>query len=182
MSALSDYFLRTNRLGFRLWTEADEPLAFGLWGDPQVTRLLGGPFSEEQIRQRLAKHIAMAKEHGIQYWPIFLRATDEHVGCCGLQPYKPGIPELGYHLRRDFWGQGIAKEAATAVIEYGFANLEIEAIFAGHYPENVSSRKVLLSLGFEYAGEQVYPPTGMLEPTYLLHRRIPRLSTQAALG
>jgi RimJ/RimL family protein N-acetyltransferase len=170
MSVPREYFLTTKRLGFRHWTEADEALAFGLWGDPQVTKTLGGPFTDEQVRQRLAKHITMAQEHGIQYWPIFLLATAKHVGCCGIQPYKTGIPELGYHLRQKFWGKGLAKEAAGAVIDYAFANLKIDAIFAGHLPENMSSRKVLLSLGFQYAGEEVYPPTGILEPTYRLDR------------
>jgi RimJ/RimL family protein N-acetyltransferase len=165
------YFLTTDRLGFRHWTEADEPLAFGLWGDPEVSRTLGGPFTDEQIRQRLAKHIAMAREHGIQYWPIFLRANGAHVGCCGLQPYKPAIPELGYHLRQEFWGQGIAREAASAVIDYAFAHLNIDSIFAGHLPGNVSSQKVLLSLGFQYSGDEIYPPSGILEPTYRLTRR-----------
>ncbi len=173
MSAATEYFLSTDRLGFRYWSEADEFLALGLWGDPQVTRMLGGPFSEEQVHQRLFKHIALAQEHGIQYWPIFLLETGEHVGCCGLQPYKPAIPELGYHLRRDFWGKGIAKEAAGAVIDYAFTNFTIDSIFAGPLPENLASRRVLLSLGFQYAGEQVYPPTGMLEPTYLLRRPSP---------
>jgi [ribosomal protein S5]-alanine N-acetyltransferase len=163
--------LTTPRLGFRHWTEADEPLALALWGDSQVTKMLGGPFTDEQVRQRLAKHIVMAEEHGIQYWPIFLRATNEHVGCCGLQPYKPGIPELGYHLRQKFWGQGIAKEAAGAIVDYAFANLKIDSIFAGHLPENVSSRKVLLSLGFQYIGDEFYSPSGVMEPAYRLPRR-----------
>ena len=166
-----DFFLTTPRLGFRHWTDADEPLALGLWGDPDVTRMLGGPFTDDHVRQRLATQITMHHEHGIQYWPIFLLNTEEHVGCCGLRPYQPKIPELGFHLRKAFWGQGLAREAATAVIHYAFANLQIDAIFAGHYPDNANSRKVLLSLGFQYAGEAVYPPTGILEPTYLLHRR-----------
>ncbi|HVZ17070.1 MAG TPA: GNAT family N-acetyltransferase, partial [Terriglobales bacterium] len=97
----------------------------------------------------------------------------EHVGCCGLRPYKPRIPELGFHLRQAFWGQGIAKEAATAVIEYAFAKLDVDAIFAGHYPENANSRKVLLSLGFQYIGEERYPPTGTMHPSYILRRPFP---------
>jgi len=170
MAASGEYFLTTARLGFRQWSEADGELALGLWGDPEVTRWLGGPFTDEQVRQRLAKHIAMAKEHGMQYWPIFLLSTGEHVGCCGLQPYRPGIPELGYHLRQEFWGQGIAREAAAAVIDYGFANFRIDAIFAGHPQENAASRKVLLSLGFQYIGDELYPPSGIVEPAYRLTR------------
>src|SRR3954453_17289295 len=170
MSASDDYFLRTPRVGFRQWAEADEALAFGLWGDPQVTELLGGPFTDDQIRQRLARHIAFMREHGIQYWPIFFLATGEHVVCCGLQPYRPGVPDLGYPLHQTFWGQGLAREAASAVIEYAFTNLPIDAIFAGHLKENAASRKVLLTLGFQYIGDELYPPSGVIEPAYRLLR------------
>jgi hypothetical protein len=66
------YFLRTQRLGFRTWTEAHLELAFGLWGDAEVTRLIGGPFSLEQVQRRLAQEIANQTAYGIQYWPVFL--------------------------------------------------------------------------------------------------------------
>jgi len=167
------YFLNTERVAFRCWSQADETLATGLWGDPQVTKMLGGPFTDEQVRQRLAREIAMMNEHGIQYWPIFLRRSGEHVGCCGLRPYKAGIPELGFHLRQPFWGMGIAKEAGAAVIEYAFTKLGVDAVFAGHDPENANSRKVLLSLGFQFIGEELYPPTGTMHPSYLLRKADP---------
>src|SRR5512136_2712061 len=83
------YFLITQRLGFRMWTEADLDLAFGLWGDAEVTRLIGGPLSVERVQQRLAQEIANQTTYGIQYWPIFLLTNGEHVGCCGLRPYPP---------------------------------------------------------------------------------------------
>jgi [ribosomal protein S5]-alanine N-acetyltransferase len=114
------YFLRTQRLGFHTWTEANLELAFGLWGDAEVTRLIGGPFSLEQVRRRLAQEIANQTAYGIQYWPVFLITQDAHVGCCGLKPCpsEPRVYELGFHLRRMYWGQGLAIEAARAVIEY----------------------------------------------------------------
>ncbi|HEY0552670.1 MAG TPA: hypothetical protein VGG20_00270, partial [Thermoanaerobaculia bacterium] len=52
------YFLRSERLGFRSWSAGDFELAWGLWGDPEVTRLMGGPFSEQYVRERLAREIA----------------------------------------------------------------------------------------------------------------------------
>jgi Protein of unknown function (DUF2846) len=38
-----NYFLKSHRLGFRLWAEDDPPLAMQLWGDPEVTKMIGGP-------------------------------------------------------------------------------------------------------------------------------------------
>ena len=172
MSAAREHFLKTDRLGFGCWSSEDLPLARGLWGDPEVARFLGGPFTEEQIRQRLERHMALLRDYNVQYWPIFLLETGDHVGCGGLQPYRmdEGIYELGFHLHRAYWGRGMAEEAARAVIRFAFESLELKTLFAGHHPENAASRRVLEKLGFQYAGEDVYPPSGVMEPTYFLRR------------
>ncbi|HEY2857712.1 MAG TPA: GNAT family N-acetyltransferase [Terracidiphilus sp.] len=162
------YFLTTARLGFRTWEAEDISLATEVWGDPQVTRFLGGPFTSDWIASRLKSEIALQRDHGIQYWPVFLLETGAHVGCCGLRPYQPSVPELGFHLRPEYWGRGLAAEAAGAVIEYAFGALGARAVFAGHLPDNDRSRRALLKAGFEYDGMKVYPPTGLLEPTYLI--------------
>jgi ribosomal-protein-alanine N-acetyltransferase len=81
-----DYFLRTSRLGFRLWRKEDLPLAMAIWGDPQVTRFVGGPFSAEQVKEKLEYEITNMEQHGAQYWPVFLLANGQHAGCAGLRP------------------------------------------------------------------------------------------------
>lgn len=167
-----EYFLTTPRLGFSHWSGHDLPLATVLWGDFEITRYLGGPFSTEQIQKKLAQEISWMAAHGVQYWPIFVPTSDEFVGCCGLRPYKLDIHiyELGFHLRREFWGQRLAPEAAEAAIEYGFETIRANALFAGHHPMNEISRKVLGKLGFRYTHDEIYSPTGELHPSYLLDR------------
>lgn len=167
---IDQYFLSTGRIGFRHWRDDDLPLALALWGDPRVSEFLGGPFSAQQIRARLDSEIALQREQQFQYWPIFLLDGGVHAGCCGLRPYDAAanILELGFHLRPEHWGRGIGVEAASAVIRYAFTTLCVSGLFAGHFPENARSRALLIKLGFEYRGMKVYPPTGLLEPTYLL--------------
>jgi len=145
-------------------------LAMALWGDAEVTRLIGGPFSKEQVQERLSHEIATMQSHGIQYWPIFLLATGAHVGCCGLRPYKSeeGICEIGVHLRKEYWGEGYAPEATLAVMEYAFSTLGAKGLFAGHNPANEASRRVLEKLGFRYTHDEYYPPTGLNHPSYIL--------------
>jgi [ribosomal protein S5]-alanine N-acetyltransferase len=164
------YFLQSARLGFRLWSLADLDLAMDLWGDPEVTRLIGGPFSREWVRERLSREIATAQSCGLQYWPIFLLATGEHVGCCGLRPYPADerIYEIGVHLKKDHWGQGYALEATRAVMEYAFGTRGAAGLFAGHNPANQGSRRVLEKLGFRYTHDEYYPPTGLDHPSYIL--------------
>jgi len=166
------YFLCSPRLGFRHWRESDLALALALWGDPRVTRLIDarGVLSHEQVAGRLRREIDSQYEHGVQYWPVFLRAGDVHVGCCGLRVYQParGVYEIGFHLRADHWGRGLAFEAAGAVIRHAFATVGARALFAGHNPANQASARLLLKLGFRYTHDEYYPPTGLMHPSYRL--------------
>jgi ribosomal-protein-alanine N-acetyltransferase len=169
-AASHSYFLKTQRLGFRCWTKEDLPAARELWGDLQVTRFFGGPFSEGEIAQRLERELSRMETYGFQYWPMFLLADHEHVGCCGLRPYRPEqqMPELGFHLRPKYWGQGLAVEAACRVIALAFSSLGAKSLSAGHHPENLASRKVLEKLGFRYMHDEFFATLGMDIPYYQL--------------
>jgi [ribosomal protein S5]-alanine N-acetyltransferase len=163
------YFLKSERLGFRWWTADDLPLAQQLWGDVEVTKYFGGPFSEDEVRKRYKRERARRMVHGYQYWVIELLATGEFVGVCGLQPNNPAdeIIELGFHLVPKFWGQGLATEAARAVIPYAFEKYAAKKLLAGHHPENVNSKKVLDKLGFKYSHDEDLG-LGVEIPRYLL--------------
>jgi RimJ/RimL family protein N-acetyltransferase len=168
------YFLTTDRLGFRCWRPEDTALATELWGDPAVARFIsaGGVLSPPAVSERLAREIGLQAEHGFQYWPIFLRRGADHVGCCGLRPYRieEGVHELGVHIRPAFWRQGLALQAARGVIDYAFDVLKARGLFAGHSPDNASSREMIRKLGFRYTHDELYPPTGRHHPSYLLTR------------
>lgn len=179
------YFLKTDRIGFARWAEADLSLAQSLWGEAAVTRYIcaTGNFSQSDIENRLKQELANDAALGIQYWPIFELASGEFLGCCGLRPRDGRQYELGFHLRPQFWGQGYAVEAATAVIRYAFDVLGADSLFAGHNPQNVNSAKVLKKLGFTCIGEEFYAPTGLNHPSYLLKRPMSyRFATEADVG
>lgn len=174
MTAAGAYFLSSRRLGFRRWHEQDLELALGLWGDPRVTRLIDarGRLSPDEVRQRLEREIAGEREHAVQYWPMFLLEDGEHVGCCGLRPRAGSglVYELGVHVRSSHWGRGFAEEACRAVIDHAFSRLGASGLFAGHNPDNHASRRLLQKLGFRHTHDELYPPTGLRHPSYLLAR------------
>jgi [ribosomal protein S5]-alanine N-acetyltransferase len=164
------YFLTSARLGFRCWSADDLPLAQALWGDLEVTRFFGGPFSTEEVSRRLEREIARMQTHQFQYWPIHLLAGGDHVGCCGLRPYRPEarIHELGFHLRPKYWGQGLALEAARVVIPFAFTTIGAKGLSAGHHPDNLASKKVIEKLGFQYSHHDFFEALAIDIPYYLL--------------
>lgn len=174
---MREFFIQTERIGFSMWKEEDSELAESLWGDPEVTRYISadGKFSREQINARLQTEISNGEKYHVQYYPIFVPESGELIGCCGLRPYfedlsecNGGVYEIGFHLRRKFWGNGYAKEAASAVIDYAFEQIKAEKLFAGHHPENQASRILIEKLGFREIGRRYYKPTGLNHPSYEL--------------
>lgn len=169
-----NFFLKTERIGFSIWTSNDTELAKVLWGEPEVTKYIcaNGIFSKEDIIKRLNTEILNEVVYQVQYWPIFELTTNDLIGCCGLMPHENSTYEIGFHLRPKFWGQGYALEAASAAIDYAFSMLKAEKLFAGHNPENTKSRKLLKRLGFAYIGDEFYEPTGLYHPSYELEKRL----------
>lgn len=172
---MGSYFLESTRLGFGHWTTDQSELATRLWGNPQVTRYITrtGRMTESDIAARLTREVENGRRHGIQYWPLFLKADDSFIGCCGLRPYnlEHGLAEIGVHLLPEAWNKGYAQEAVRTVIDYAANQLGLQALFAGHNPNNTSSAAVLGKLGFVRTGEEFYEPTGLWHPSYLLQMR-----------
>jgi len=79
----SEYFLASERLGFRAWRKEDLPLAMELWADVRVTGLLGGPYTPDRICGRLEREMATQREFGMQYWPISCLRTGGTWGFAG---------------------------------------------------------------------------------------------------
>ncbi len=163
-------FLTSARLNFRHWTEADLPLAFSLWGDPEVAFYLGGTLNLDATRDKLQVELDRQQRFGVQYWPIFHRTTDQFAGCCGLRPFRdePRVRELGVHIARPFWSERLGEEAARAVIAYAFDHLQLEALTAGHNPGHLNSKALIARLGFTYTHMQPWGPLNLNHPFYRL--------------
>jgi ribosomal-protein-alanine N-acetyltransferase len=163
--------LQTKRLWLRTWEAGDLERAGSLWGDPAVMSFLGGALSKDKIEAKLQFEMACLEKHGVQYWPIFEKQSDEFVGCCGLRPWIHSVPEgheLGFHLLQTKWGCGYALEAARGVVRHGFETLTLPMLRAGHHPDHVNSKKILLKLEFQFVDDVLYQPTGLMHPTYKL--------------
>ena len=85
---------------------------------------------------------------------IRLLAGSQLIGCASLRDIDREHlqAELGFWLGRDWWGQGYATEAATAVIQFGFDTLGLNRICAHHMARNPAAGRVLLHVGMSREG------------------------------
>lgn len=84
-----------------------------------------------------------------------IAVDDEAIGGIGLE-LKSDVfrrsTEIGYWIGERFWGRGIATEAVAALTSWGFANLDIERIYAGVFSWNPASSRVLEKVGYTFEG------------------------------
>ena len=164
---MSNSNLGTARLLLRRFTPADEDDLVALDGDPEVMRYLsGGPATpREQIHERvLPRFIALsAQSSALGYWAAEGRDDGTFLGWFALHPVAGDAAaggwvdtddhaqvELGYRLRREAWGRGLATEGSRALIDRAFRELDVRRIVATTYQYNTGSRRVMEKCGLTH--------------------------------
>ena len=106
------------------------------------------------------------QENGFGLYLAELKLKQYPVGLCGLVK-RDGLehPDIGYALLPDFWGAGLASEAARATLEYAQQSLGIDQVLGITSMNNASSIRVLEKIGFRFDKEIALPEHG--EPSRL---------------
>lgn len=145
--------LRTERLVLRGFTRDDfEPFA-AIVSDPEVVRYLddGAPISREDCWRGMALFIGHWTMRGHGWWAVEDRRTGEFLGRLGLYNPEgwPGI-EIGWLLRRDVWGAGLATEGAVAALDFAFDVVGASHVISLIDPRNTRSIRVAEKIGERY--------------------------------
>ena len=139
----------TLRLVLRPFTANDAPTVQKLAGAPEVadtTLTIPHPYVDGMAETWIATHGPSWDAGTLATFAITLQS--QLVGAVGLKVELPhGRGELGYWVGRPYWGQGIATEAAMAVIRLGFTTLALSRIQAMHLTRNPASGRVLQKAG-----------------------------------
>ncbi|MDQ1381638.1 MAG: hypothetical protein QOJ71_2357 [Actinomycetota bacterium] len=145
--------LRTDRLVLRAFAQGDfEPFA-RIVSDPEVVRYLddGLPISRQECWRGLALFIGHWQLRGYGWWAVEDRRTGDFLGRIGLYNPEgwPGI-EIGWLLRRDAWGTGLATEGAAAALTFAFDVIRADHVISLIDPRNTRSIRVAEKLGETY--------------------------------
>jgi len=86
------------------------------------------------------------------FFAITRRADDELMGAIDIRPEQYERAEIGFWLGTPYWNQGYMTEAVRRVIQFGFEELKLNRIWAGHFTHNPASRRVQEKAGMTFEG------------------------------
>ncbi len=168
--------ITTDRLVLRGHRTDDFAAACSLWGDPAVTRFIGGkPLQPEDVWARLLRYAGLWAMLGYGFWLVEERATGTFLGEVGFHdlqrdtvPSFAGTPEAGWALLPAAHGRGYAAEAVSAM--HGWADARgIARTVCIIAPENAASIRVAEKLGYRILADGTYRNN----PTRIFERRRP---------
>lgn len=177
--AMPKFYFETDRLILRQWREADKPLMREMQTDPDW--MINFPFvrtnamSDRQV-EKLTKEI---DDLGFGFFALELKETAEFVGFTGLHvpdweaEFSPCV-EIGWGLRKAWWGRGLVSEAAKGCLEFASDELGLEEVLSFTTPGNKKSIAVMERIGLTRVsgGDFMHPKIDPKSPfaLHLLYR------------
>jgi RimJ/RimL family protein N-acetyltransferase len=152
--------LETKRLTFRRWTPNDAEDLFAIYGDQETMRYIGPgnvSASAEVHREDKSAVYDAHEVYGGFVLAAILRETGRPIGTALLKriPLSEGEiggpdVEIGWHLNRAYWNQGLGTEMAEMLLREGLSRFG--RVVAVAYPENAASLRVMEKIGLEPVG------------------------------
>jgi ribosomal-protein-alanine N-acetyltransferase len=172
-------YLETERLVLRGWAADDlEPFA-ALNADPRVMEHFPQTLSRAQSDEYAGHFQHAIGANGFGYFALAMKFDHRFIGYVGISKvifdaeFTPAI-EIAWRLGFEFWGKGLATEAAKASLAFGFSVLELEEILSFTTPENACSIAVMNRLGLtrDVDGDFEHPrvPVGHRLRRHVLYR------------
>ena len=146
--------IETERLCLREMRESDFEMLFRVLADPDNMRHYPYRFDEARVRGWIETNRERYRVFGFGLWALCRKETGEMIGDCGLTMqniHRFIRPEIGYHVRADQQRRGYAKEAATAVRDWCFANTPFRVVYSYMKTANVASAKTAEAIGMRLA-------------------------------
>lgn len=151
-------FAETDRLILREILPTDIEGMFALDSDPNVHKYLGNkPVVNKNETVEVINFIRQQYiDNGIGRWAIIDKKTNDFIGWTGLKfvtdltNNHKNYYDLGYRLRKKYWGQGLATESAIASLQYAFDKLNTNEIYAIADCNNTGSNNILKKVGLNF--------------------------------
>jgi RimJ/RimL family protein N-acetyltransferase len=136
---------------------ADTDPMLTIFADPLVVASSGAPaFDRQRMQQWVQRNLEHQERYGYGLFAVILKSNGLLIGDCGLEEMEVEdgkVAELGYDFRSDYWHRGCATEAAVAVRDYAFKELNLPKIVSLIRIGNHRSRRVDERVGMTLIAE-----------------------------
>lgn len=151
------FVMQTPRLILRLLTEDDAGFILDLLNQPSWLEFIGdrGVRNLDDARAYIKNGpLSMIEQHGFGLYLTELAIEKKPIGLCGLLK-RDSLEDvdIGFAFHPDFWGQGYAREAAEACVNYACNKLGLKRLVAITLPTNLASISLLKGIGMEFEKE-----------------------------
>lgn len=155
MTVLPTVILETKRLLLRRLLPDDLDALFTLYSNPEICQYFpDGTLTYAETKEELEWFLNGHPQHPqLGLWATIHKATNQFIGRCGLLPWEiegRTEVEVAYLLAKAYWGQGLATEAAQALVDYGFEQLHYTRLICMMYAENRASVNVAKKIGMTF--------------------------------
>ena len=150
--------IETKRLIIRRFTPKDANDVYEACNDFEMVKTTLGlpwPYTKEMAEGWISK-VQEREQDGssYEYAICFKENPNKVIGCVSLMDIHPRAKraEMGYWVARKFWKQGVATEAAKAMLDFGFDKLDLHSVVARYFDINPASGRVMEKCGMTYVG------------------------------
>ena len=144
--------IETERLYLRELVIDDKKELMKVLSNSESMKFYPNPFSEEKVEKWIQWNIENYKKYKHGLWAVILKEGEEFIGDCGITMQNiddENVPEIGFHIIKEYCKRGFATEAALACKEYAFKVLHYPKIFSYTTIRNISSQKVAEKIGMQ---------------------------------
>jgi ribosomal-protein-alanine N-acetyltransferase len=150
----------TKRLYLRDYRETDWESVHEYGSIPEFSQYeMWGPNTDEDTKKFIADSISRSTANPRFHFEfaVCLKDGDRQIGGCGIRRDTEfsHVANLGWAINPKYQNVGYATEAASALIEFGFKNLNLKVIYATCDTRNVASYKVMEKLGMQKVGHMI---------------------------
>jgi RimJ/RimL family protein N-acetyltransferase len=143
--------LETQRLKLREFNQDDLDDLEAMVADADQMTFYPRPKTRDEASAWISRNLSLYKECGFGSWFIESLPSSGFLGYCGIRPLTldegTAEIEIGWHIRKTVWNQGIATEAATAVRDLAFTSFALSRLVAIVHPDHIASRRVAENIG-----------------------------------
>ncbi len=146
------FSIETKRLKLRELNENDEKFLYTILSDEETMQYYPAPYDIDGVQKSIIRSKDSYLNNNFGLWGIILKDQNKFIGQCGITLQdidETVVPEIGYHVNKEYWNQGFATEASVASLKYGFEELQLNEIYIHTYVKNIPSQRVAEKLSMK---------------------------------